>query len=78
MSEKIVQQVGRGPALGIYHSLERTGQVLGPVVVAVAISLAGAKSGIVLIGAVYLLMTLFFIFGAKAKKPLQDYSSSGV
>ncbi|MGD8370880.1 MAG: MFS transporter [Syntrophobacterales bacterium] len=78
MSEKIVQQVGRGTALGIYHSLERTGQVLGPVVVAVAISLAGAKSGIVLIGAVYLLMTLFFIFGAKAKKPLQDYSSSGV
>jgi MFS family permease len=76
MSEKIVQQVGRGTALGIYHSLERTGQVLGPVVVAVAISLAGAKSGIVLIGAVYLLVTLFFIFGARVKKPVQDYSSS--
>ena len=78
MSEKIVQQVGKGTALGLYHSLERTGQVLGPGVVAVAISLTGAKSGIVLIGAVYLLMTLFFILGAKVEKPLQDHSSASL
>jgi predicted MFS family arabinose efflux permease len=78
MSEKIVEQVGKGTALGIYHSLERTGQVLGPVLVAVAISLSGAKSGIVLIGAAYLVMTLFFTFGARVKKPLQNYSSSSL
>ncbi|PLX80024.1 MAG: hypothetical protein C0614_07460 [Desulfuromonas sp.] len=61
-----VKRVGRGKALGIFNSLERVGNMAGPVVVGGMIATFGLASAISNLGAIYLIATvLFFIVARK-------------
>jgi len=68
LNTKVANDVGKGMSLGIYHALERIGQVSGPLVVALAVSLSNVKNGTILIGVAYLVMTLFFLFSIKSEE----------
>jgi predicted MFS family arabinose efflux permease len=64
LNTKDAKVLGEGKALGIYRSSERIGQIIGPLVFGVIISHVGFENGIISIGAVYLILTLLFIFGS--------------
>ena len=67
MNTKIVQELGKGMSLGLYLSLERVGQVLGPMILALAVSITGLTNAIVIMGIIYLIITLFFLVCAQAE-----------
>lgn len=59
---KLVKDVGSGTALGMYNSLERIGNIVGPIVVGGMITVVGLIAAISSLGLIYLLGTLFFFF----------------
>jgi MFS family permease len=69
LNTDIVKEIGHGTALGIYQFIERIGQVLGPLSIGLAVSQTDMQTGVILVGASYLLLTLFFFFGAKESTP---------
>lgn len=75
LSLRITQEVGVGEAMGTYRALERLGQVLGPLVLGAAITMAGIEKGVALVGALFIVITFFFLIGAKSEKVLPDSSS---
>jgi len=72
---KITEEVGVGEAMGTYRALERLGQVLGPLALGAAITMAGIEKGVALVGALFIVLTFFFLIGAKSEKALPDSSS---
>jgi predicted MFS family arabinose efflux permease len=63
-----VQAVGVGKSLGIFNSLERIGNTIGPIVVGGMISAVGLTSAIGNLGLIYLIGTMvFFILARKAR-----------
>lgn len=75
LSLRITQEVGVGEAMGTYRALERLGQVLGPLALGAAITMAGIEKGVALVGALFIVITFFFLIGAKSEKVLPDSSS---
>jgi len=75
LSQKITQEVGVGEAMGTYRALERLGQVLGPLVLGAAITMVGIEKGVALLGALFIVLTFFFVIGAKSEKAIPDSSS---
>jgi MFS family permease len=60
---KVTQELGAGKAMGIFSSVARIGQVLGPITFAWLLVSTGAHTGILYVGLAYLLTTgLFFLF----------------
>jgi predicted MFS family arabinose efflux permease len=60
---KVTQELGTGKAMGLFSSVARIGQVLGPVTFAWLIVTTGINKSILYIGCAYLLMAvLFFLF----------------
>ncbi|MBF0223967.1 MAG: MFS transporter [Desulfobacterales bacterium] len=63
LTTKIAKDIGEGKSMGIYFALERVGQVIGPIILALAVAMSGIRNGVVVIGFIYMLITLMFIFG---------------
>lgn len=65
---KITRELGSGKAMGIFSSAERIGQVLGPILIGWIVVALGMNKGILYIGIIYLLATLFFLIIAQNDK----------
>ncbi len=57
---KAVQRIGVGKALGMFNSLERIGNIIGPIVVGSMVSAVGLTTSVSSLGLIYLLGTLLF------------------
>ena len=62
---RVTQELGKGRALGIYSSVNRIGQVLGPITFGWLIVTIGISQGIMYFGIGYALMTLLFLLMAQ-------------
>lgn len=69
---RITQEIGVGEAMGAYRALERLGQVLGPLALGAAITSVGIERGVALVGAIFIVFTLFFVIGAKGEKYVHE------
>lgn len=65
----ISKSFGVTKVMGIYRSVDKLGQTLGPIFLgALAVMLGGIEAAIVASGIIYLLLTLLFIFGVPKEK----------
>jgi predicted MFS family arabinose efflux permease len=63
---KVVQDLGRARALGIYSSANRIGQVLGPLTFGWLIVGIGISQGTMYFGIAYLMLTFLFMIVAQS------------
>ncbi|MDD2817145.1 MAG: MFS transporter, partial [Thiotrichaceae bacterium] len=67
----ISKSFGVTKVMGIYRSVDKLGQTLGPILLgALAVILGGIEAAIVASGMIYLLLTLLFIFGVPKETDL--------
>ncbi len=60
-----VKSVGLGKALGVFNSLERIGNIAGPIAVGAMVTIFGLTAAISNLGIIYLLGTILFIVVAR-------------
>lgn len=63
-----VQAVGVGKSMGLFNSLERIGNIIGPIIVGGMITAVGLTSAIGNLGLIYLVGTLFFFLLTRRSK----------
>lgn len=64
---RATQRFGQGPAMGIYRSVERLGQVLGPLILGSMLLLLGLKEALAWLGGGILLASFVFFFISKTE-----------
>ncbi len=65
----ISQELGIGKAMGIFNSMTRVGQVLGPIIFGWLVLELGINNGLTLFGVIYLIASILFFIIAKTDKP---------
>ena len=64
-----VQAVGVGKSMGTFNSLERIGNINGPIIVGGMITAVGLTSAISSLGMIYLVGTLLFFLLSRRARP---------
>ncbi|MBF0287218.1 MAG: MFS transporter [SAR324 cluster bacterium] len=67
---KITHEVGLGKVVSAQRTSDKLGQMLGPIILGVMISVTGVEQGIAIVGLVYLIFTVLFLVGAQREKVL--------
>ncbi|MGM0379458.1 MAG: MFS transporter [Bacillota bacterium] len=65
---KIIDQIGKGKSIGYYSLVKKLGQMIGPIIFGMAITI-GIVKGVGFIGALILVLALIFIISYKNDKP---------
>jgi predicted MFS family arabinose efflux permease len=71
-NSKIARAMGPGQAMGWFRALERSGQMLGPLVFGQLVAVIGMERGVGLAGAGFLLLTLVFWIVARKETQMGD------
>lgn len=80
LNTDVARSIGSGRVLGLYRSMERLGQVMGPITLGTLIAIFGINTGISLIGVAYIFFTFCFLFGSRSqvkygtKNPIKLFS----
>ncbi len=65
LQQKIVTEIGGGQAMSLYRAIDRIGCVLGPLVLSVILASGEIEKGLSMIGVIYIVLTLLFVFVSK-------------
>lgn len=69
---KVSREIGAGKAMGIYNSVSRFGQVIGPMTFGWLIIAMDINKGITYFGVAYLVITILFVLVAQSDKKTAD------
>lgn len=65
---KVSQELGEGKAIGLFKSMTRVGQIIGPILFGWLFITVGLEKSIIYLGSAYLILTfIFFLFGGSEK-----------
>ncbi len=64
----IIQRVGLGKAMSVQRAADKLGQMLGPIILGAMMGAVGISNGVVIVGVVFFLATVVFMFVAREEK----------
>lgn len=77
IDQTISQKIGVSKVMGIYRTVDKIGQTLGPVILGLLLIEFEIRQAVGLIGVAYILMTALFVLGVRQNQQLEASAETG-